>query len=253
MTLKKIISLVLAGLMLTAVFAGCQKSDKGAETETEPPTSVFIGADAVKEYVIIRGEGADEVTLAAVTKLYSELMGKFGSDIVLSTDYAKTEADIPTDTKEILVGTTNRAESKGVRYLDFEIGYANDRVVINGGSGTATAEAVDYFIANCVKDNGIEVPVSYTSAKNYPLGGLTVNGEFLQKFSVREIEGELDDELRAYLGEQVGIYSKSPTGNEIILKTDSKYGVTELDIYMENGNLILANSTQIGDCSFVLE
>ena len=246
--------------MLSLVFTGCGFLDLnklfGGETETEEskaPASVFIAADAVVEYVIVRGDSADTETSAAATKLFSELMKKFGTDIVFKTDYAKTEADIPTDTKEILVGDTNRAESKGIRYLDYEIGYENDRIIVNGGSYAAVAEAVDYFIANCIKDNGLEVPVSYTVSNNYPQGGLTVNGEFLQKFSVKEMEGELDDTLRAYLGEQVGIYSESPTGNEIILKTDSKYGITELDIYIEDGDLIIANSSERGDCSFALE
>ena len=260
MNLKKLISLILACLMLSLAFTGCGLLDLdklfSKETETEEPeapTSVFIAADAVVEYAIVRGDSADTETAAAVTKLFSELMKKFGTDIVFKTDYAKTDADIPTDTKEILVGATNRAESKGIRYLDYEIRYENDRIIVNGGSYAAVAEAVDYFIANCIKDNGLEVPVSYTVSNNYPQGGLTVNGEFLQKFSVKEIEGELDDTLRVYLGEQVGIYSESPTGNEIILKTDSKYGITELDIYMENGDLIIANSSERGDCSFALE
>ena len=254
MTLKKIISLVLALLILSVTLVGCKKSEgEGEGEQTGAQKEVFISSDEITEYTVIRADDADEETTSAASKLYLELKKRFGDKITFTTDFAKSESDIPTDTKEILVGLTNRAESVGVRYLDFGIGYKNDRIIVNGGSAVAVSEAVDYFIANCISDNGVTVPTSYSTEKTYPMDNLRVDGELLKNFSVKQVEGELDDTLRAYLGEQVGIYSKSPTGNEIILKTDSKYGVTELDIYMEDGNLILANSTQIGDCTFVLE
>ena len=255
MSIKKIISLVLACFMVAITFAGCKNGNKAEDSseQTEPPSEYFVSAEAITEYAVVRSESADEDTTAAASKLYFELKKKFGDKITFTTDYAKSEADIPTDTKEILVGLTNRAESVGVRYLDYEIGYKNDRIILNGGSAKAVTDAVDYFIANCIADDGITVPTSFKTSNTYPMEELTVNGELLKKFSVKEIDGVLDDELRKYLGEQVGIYSKSLSGNEIILKTDSKYGVTEMDIYLEGGNLIIANSTQIGDCSFALE
>ena len=253
MNLRKIISLVLAGLMITVSLAGCINNDGDGEQSSEAPTEYFISAADIAEYKLIRAEGADKGTLEAASKLYFALKTKFGDKIELVTDYAKSEADIPTDTKEILVGLTNRAESTGVRYLDYEISFKNNRIVINGGSAQATAEAVQYFLDNCVADDGVTVPALYATAKIYPMEAIKVDGLFLKDFSVRQISGDLDEELCAYLGEKVGIYSKSPTGNEIILMTDGKYGVTELDIYMDGGNLVLANSTLIGDTSFVIE
>ncbi|MBQ8818602.1 MAG: hypothetical protein IJZ83_08500 [Clostridia bacterium] len=253
MNIKKIISLVLACFMLVAILAGCKKDSDEENTETDAPTEVFIGAEAICEYTIIRADNADEETVAAASKLFFELKKRFGDKVIFVTDYVKDGEEVPTDTKEILVGLTNRPESKGVRYLDYEIGYQNDRVTVNGGSAKAVAEAVDYFIANCISDDGVTVPASYAVTKTYPLENLRVDGELLKNFSVKEIEGDVDATLRAYLGEQIGIYSKSPTGNEIILKTDSKYGATELDIYLENGNLIIANSSDVGDCSLAAE
>ena len=253
MKLRKIISLLLAALTVTVSFVGCKNENGGEEEQTEAPTSYFLAADAVSEYSVVRADEADEDTTAAASKLYFELKKKFGDKITFTTDYVKDGEEIPTGTKEILVGLTNRPESKGVRYLDYEIGYENDRIIVNGGSAKAVAEAVDYFIANCISNDGVTVPISYAVTKTYPMENIRVDGELLKNFSVREIEGEVDATLRVYLGEQVGIYSKSPTGNEIILKTDSKYGATELDIYLEDGNLIMANSSDVGDCSLAAE
>ncbi|MBO7311058.1 MAG: hypothetical protein J6U86_06680, partial [Clostridia bacterium] len=246
---KKIISLVLACLMLSLTLLGC----KTTEENEEPATEVFISAEEIANYTLIRPENADSDSVSAATKLLVELKQRFGNKITLSTDYAKTEADIPTDTKEILIGGTNRAESIGVRYLDYEIAYRNNRVVINGGNAKMLDDAVTYFITNCVSDEGITVPVEYATTNVYPMENLTANGELLKNFSVKEIQGSVDDTLRAFLGERVGIYSKSRTGNEIILKTDSKYGITEIDIYMDGNNLIIANSSHIGDASLAVE
>ena len=222
------------------------------ETESEEPEDVFVSAKDLLKYSIVRADGANMETQTAVSTLYVELLDKYG-DIDYITDILNKGESVPTDTKEILVGLTNREESTGLRYYDWEIAYRNDRIVINGGSGKAVADAVDYFLANCVADDGVTIPASLISEGKYPQSELKVNGELLKNFSIREIDGELDDLLHTYLGEQVGIYSKSPMGKEIILKTDSKYGVTEIDIYMENGNLILANASDAGDCSLAVE
>ena len=249
---KKLFCIILALLMLFVTLVGCKK-DMVEDEQTEAPTTVFINANDIAEYTLIRAESADKNTIAAASKLFFELKGKYGDKIKFSTDYAKTENDIPTDTKEILIGHTNRAESTGVRYLDYEIGYRNGRIVINGGNSEMIASAVDYFIDNCIADGGVTIPVEYSTTNIYPMDNMKVDGVLLRNFSVREIEGELDDTLREYLGSTVGIYSQTLTGNEIILKTDRKYGVTEIDIYMDGGNLVIANSIQIGDCSLALE
>lgn len=251
MKFEKAISLLLISLILILTVTGCNTP---ADPNDEDPVEFYsVSLEALAEYTIVRPDETDEKTVTAASKLYSELKKKYGVNVKLTTDYVGRGESVPTDTKEILVGLTNREESKGLRYLDYEIAYANDRVVINGGNGAAVAEAVDAFIADCLKADGLSVPASKVVGKNYPLDALTVDGVPLKNFSVKSMDGDLDEALREYLGTQVGIHSKSPTGNEIILKTDSRYGVTELDIYMEDGNLILANSASVGNCSLVYD
>ena len=253
MKLKKALSLFLAGLMLISALTGCSFFKKNNNGGEEVKEFYSIDVATLAGYTVVRPDQADEETIAAASKLYTKLKQKYGAEITFTTDFVNKAEEVPTDTKEILVGLTNREESQGLRYLDYEIAYANNRIVINGGSGEAVSEAVEDFLANCMKDDGLSVPARKSVGKTYPMDGLTVDGVLLKNFSVMEIEGELDAALRAYLGEQVGIYSKSPTGNQIILKTDQRYGVTEMDIFLEDGNLILANSSSVGDCSLVLD
>ena len=252
---KRIVTYFLVAVMLLSSLTGClwQKKPEGETNVTETPEFYNIDKATLGSYVILRPDQADAKTIEAASKLYTELQTKFGLALAFSTDYlGKGETPAATG-KEILIGLTNREESKGLRYLDYEIAYVNDRIVINGGSGEAVMEAMEDFLSDCVTDAGLTVPASKSVSKTYPLDGLTVDGVLLSNFSVKELEGELDDKLREFLGQQVGIHSKSPTGNEIILKTESRYGATEMDIYLDNGNLILANSTTVLDASFVLE
>ena len=247
MSVKKIVALILACVLSVTVLAGCKKDPIDDPKNDEP---VFVGKDALSEYVIVRSDSADEETVSATSKLYTELRTKYGVKVEFTTDYVGAGESVPTDTKEILVGLTNRAESKGLRYLDYEIAFENQRVIINGGSGSAVAEAVEYFIANCMGNDGLTVPVSHTVGKTYPLEGLTVDGNPLSSFSVRECEGEEDNALRKYLGEQVGIHSKSPAGYEIVLTENEALGATEVSVTLEGQLLILANAV-IGNYSIV--
>lgn len=259
MRIRKALSFLLAVLMLTLTLTGCmieyEDEDEGGGSETVSQTaeSGVISAEELAEYEIIRADQADEQTIAAASKLYSKLTSKYGVKMSFSTDYLGRNKTAPTDTKEILVGLTNRAETQGLRYLDYEIGYVNDRIVINGGSGKAVTAAVEDFLKNCLAEDALVVPASKKVERTYTMDGFKVNGELLKNFSVKSVEGSFDETLRAYLGEKVGIYSKSPEGKEIILKADSSYGVTELEVYLESGNLILSNSSALGDCSFVTD
>ena len=247
MSIKRTVALVLACVLSVLAIAGC----KNGKTEEPPaPSPVFVGKESLSEYVIVRADTADAECISAAAKLYSEIQTKYDVTVAFTTDYVGVGESVPTDTKEILVGLTNRVESKGLRYLDYEIAFENQRIIINGGSCGAVTEAVEYFIANCMGADGITVPVSHTVGKAYPLEGLTVDGIPLSSFSVRECEGEDDDALRKYLGEQVGIRSKSGDGYEIVLTENEALGATEVSVTLEGKLLILANAA-IGNYSIV--
>ena len=128
--------------MLLSTLTGCSFFQKD-DGEDELKDFYSIGQVELAQYTIIRPDEADEETIAAASKLCTQLQQKYGLNIIFTTDYVGRNETVPTDTKEILVGLTNREESKGLRYLDYEIAYVNDRVVINGGSGAAVTEAVE--------------------------------------------------------------------------------------------------------------
>ena len=74
----------------------------------------------------------------------------------------------PTDTPEILVGSTNRLESPTegeLRMNDFVIRFQNNRLVICGGSDSATLRAAEFFIENFIDYDGGRL--SYRTAASF--------------------------------------------------------------------------------------
>ncbi|MBE6575876.1 MAG: glycerophosphodiester phosphodiesterase family protein [Ruminococcaceae bacterium] len=156
--------LILLGL-LCLLLTGCGGTDSPAEKpeETTAPEQEMLilvgGADA---YTIIRDEDFGKLGTAATVELHKLLNNAVGVD----TDWVQKGADPIFGSFEILLGPTNRpesAETLGVN--DYRIAVEGKKLVINGGSETAVANAVYYLKKNEVftrTDGGqITIPADY--------------------------------------------------------------------------------------------
>jgi len=114
---KKLLSLLLALAMLTPALAACgngtpdeMESDTGVQEDIggaeQLSDTVYLVADGVSEYVIVRGENAGEQEIFASTELQSYLKQITGAELPIVTDAT------PAVAKEIVVGQTNR-ETEG--------------------------------------------------------------------------------------------------------------------------------------------
>ena len=244
---RAILCLFLSVILLLPTLGSC-RDKKGNETVTK----IEISADDLASYKIVRGEDADEDTIAAASKLYSTLNRKYGIRLSFETDYVKKGDAVPVGTKEILIGETNRPESVGVRWSDYRIAVENDRIVIGGGNGKSVAEGVEWFLANCVGENGLSVPTVYATEKTYPLESLKLDGIPLKDYAVAKIVDSGDDEtLRTWLGEQVGI--RNVSSHEIRLMADATLSVADFTAVMQNGCLILSDSPKMGGFTVLVE
>ena len=248
---RAILGLFLTAILLLPMLGSCR--DKNRETDgNDAAKQIAFSADDLTSYKIVRGEEADDETITAASKLYSALNRKYGIRLGFETDYVKKGESAPVGTKEILIGETNRPESVGVRWSDYRIAVENDRIVIGGGNGKSVAEGVEWFLANCVKDNGLVIPSLYATAKTYPLESLTLDGVPLRDYAVAKVADSEDDEtLRAWLGEQVGI--RNVSGREIRLSTDANLSVADFSAVMQNGCLILSDSPKMGGYALLVE
>ena len=252
MKLKRIGSIFLVAVMLLLALSACMGSGEEEEedtTESDQPT--IVSAEEVASYTIVRGDDADEKTIAAASKLQLALKNKYGVKMKFDTDYLKKGESVPTGVKEILVGETNRPESVGVRWSDYRIAATGDKIVIGGGNGESVAKGVDWFIANCIGDEGLTVPAVYATAETYPMKNLKLNGIPLKDYAVAKIQGDDDDTLRTWLGENVGILNVSE--HEIRLVADETLLIAQFSAKMKDGNLILSVSPKQADFSYVIE
>ena len=163
--------LLLTAAALITLLAGCAQTSEGGETSaadvvtseeatTEADTSVVIcdAADPDSNFKIIRGMDAGNNEVQAAVRLNRALaekspdgwkvVGGITDDAVIG--YYGKNAVIENENTEILVGNTNRKESRDVIGTLPENGYliafAGPKLLIIGENEVATAAAMDLFI-----------------------------------------------------------------------------------------------------------
>ena len=143
----RILSFVLALLMLVPLFAACKE-----EPETPPPADSPIVLDLVTEgrtkYTIVYdSKYSDLKTQAdAISKTIRE---RIGANVEVKVSVEGDVNDIPSD-YEILLGRTNRSESidavNALRNRDYTLKAVNKKLVIAGRTTESTATAAGKFI-----------------------------------------------------------------------------------------------------------
>ena len=285
--MKRFLCLFLSTLMLLGM-VGCGSEPAGAavdtttaapETTTPPPVIKTIVADGASNYTIIRGEMATQSDIDAAIKLRTAIIDATGAQVGLGTDWVKKGTELPAQAFEIVVGDTNRpqtvtARTTILRERDWGIFMtADDRVTITGGSDAATAEAVEYFIANCIDTAGkkitFEENFSYIYEHVYPLGSITLDGTPLREFTIvtpkdatryeKYAALALNDYFRAQGGFTLAMTddSAAPAAHELLIGATSRdaskkyasttYGEMEYLLTAEGGSVVLGGKDfQIG-------
>lgn len=136
------------------------QTDQATAPVTEPLSSDIILIDSGNEdYAVVRCEFADDYEINSAVALKNALLTKFKTvfDNVIASDYVngnnKNETvDVPG--REILVGDTNRRQSRDIKAKlernEYVITVVDDKLVIVGENPYATSDAVAYFIENVV-------------------------------------------------------------------------------------------------------
>ena len=174
MTLFRIIAIILA-LLLCVFVPGCADSNPAPDTGTAKPTEApgteepvseedtgIVIADSGKDdYIVVRSDFAGSYEVQAAVKLKNAIAASYPStfDNLIKTDFVMTNKQndtIDVEGKEILVGNTNRRQSRDIYATlttdDYVITVKDDKLVIIGGSEYATAEACEYFIENYLSE-----------------------------------------------------------------------------------------------------
>ena len=243
--MKRILSLVMVLLLSFALLAGCggsedatssQAADAGADGFSTAKVN-YIAEDGSSVYRIIRPDNDSTMFKQAdiVFDAMKEILGF----------YAKKVSDLTEDSGlyEILVGGTNRAESQQAidylisagegKYEDYIICTIGKKIVINGMNDEATVKAVDYFIKNFIKKEGIDGGIKYIHKTEGSFTNITINGVPIQKFTVIRDKSSrswlVQEEFRKV---QKAVCEKA--GYYLPLKNDKDTAEAEYEIHIGN-------------------
>ena len=173
--MKKPIALILVvlALALLVVLVACDNQTPGTDTTdgtTDTTTAridvnyiTIIAADGTTEYQLVRSDTASADLVTEISEFYKTLSTKYGVSYLsfrYTSDWLKS-GDTP-PAKEILVGETNREETKqvleGLQEFDYAIVMVGSKLVICGGSDEATLQAMaihrkyyDQIRSSCLK------------------------------------------------------------------------------------------------------
>ena len=169
-------------------------SSSAAET-SENATEPFVFAENGEACcAVIRSVYADDRTAALADNVRKKIQTLLGQDVELKTDYTPngTHRD---DTYEIIVGQTSYEQAepflKDLKYCDYAVIPAGRKIFILGFTSDALTKAANTFIYSVLplaeKTDGGRVSVSFgpeIDREEYPLAGLTIAGEPLEKYTV---------------------------------------------------------------------
>ncbi|MBQ3549429.1 MAG: family 16 glycosylhydrolase [Clostridia bacterium] len=188
----RLVCLALIFILTAGVFVGCgDSSDKNTSSDASAADDIFSSADVKwtdangeAVYRIVRPDGGDS---AAAGQIFKQIKSTLGVNIKNMTD-----TEDGTDVYEILVGETNRPETKQARdYLltnvggrvdDYIICTIGKKIVIYGMSRDALTAAAEYFTANFVKPEGVKGGIKYFYAKKDGYTDAAINGVPINKF-----------------------------------------------------------------------
>ena len=164
MKFARILSLILAALLLMCSFVACTKeviddTNDGTKQEQLQTITLNVVESSYTAYTIVRDYKVSGTVLGAVNSMQSSFADYLGCEIQVKECYNDREEaeDIVTD-YEILVGATNRPESAqvadGLKTNDYKVDIVGNKIVIVGGSDDATEKAISKFMTALVQAQG---------------------------------------------------------------------------------------------------
>ncbi len=263
--MKRVFSWLLVLVLVLGLLAGCGDSKKPADNNSGTASGGnagalistedvnYIAADGSSVYRIIRPEGVDGISSVS-SFLFKKMKDALGVNVKNSLD-----SEDGNDTYEILIGETNRSEtatakqylsSLGGRYNDYVICTIGKKIVIYSENAEIMQTAVEYFLANFVKKEGVKGGIDYVFKTEGEFKSITVNGVEVGSFDfvrphynssyLTEVEME---EIQSYVLAETGYMmnivhdtytADNPGEYEVIVGNTTREGVeavTDVDGY----------------------
>ena len=244
--LKKLSSLLIFLLTFAIMLTGCKKSadessgevPSSAETIFSTDTVNFLNADGEANYNIIRSDSANSTVVQLATDIFRGLRAAHDVNFKNITD-----AEVDDGSYEILIGDTNRPESKaakeyiinnlGGRYNDYIIATMGNKIVIYGITDDSLALAVQYFIDQYASKATIEEGILYTVKTEGDFVDITINGVNVVKYSF--VKPRFNTSYLTQLETEKMVSSLcTKTGYKISVLNDTEAEETDYEIIIGN-------------------
>lgn len=158
--MKKLFIITLTSLMIICMLSGCKNTSQTGTSDTNGNGGndmlSLIKDDGTSDYQIVYSKNS--TCKSAAIELKSRLNGLTGGNFTVKVDTEATASDY-----EILIGSTNRAESTDmlVNVVDGHWGMivSGNKILINSAEDEGITAAVDYFIENYLTDSNKKVNV----------------------------------------------------------------------------------------------
>ena len=173
---KKIIALLCALSALLLCFVSCNNGKK--------PSEEIVTSD-LAEYTIVYSKDCDSSVSKKANVLAMKLKTLYGVTLNTGTDERYEASE-----KEILVGYTNRAESRefmsDLRSKDYGYDMVNGKLCIAGATDEQTVKAIESFMLTVLAETGDQwnLGTPNITRSEYEIDDLKINGESIKGWRV---------------------------------------------------------------------
>lgn len=203
--MKRSVLIIMLLIMIFALF-GCSAGESYRDDTVDYVTSGDVSVNTGRIITFIEGENSlyniiipdkyiyEGVILDAAREFRSSVTESTGAKLEISSDWVKDESELENEEyrREILIGNTNRKESKEVlatlREKDYAIDIVGEKLVIIGGTEEKTAEAVRKFIQlyfSGVRESLLlDAGYRYQSRHSYDVTGLTIMDSTINDYRI---------------------------------------------------------------------
>jgi len=137
----RLISFIMATVMLLSAFAGCASKEPPKGGENDP---VDEGLAITNEYTVVRADICDDLTKDAAIAVRDRLNRELSLNIALKTDYLTKDQE--PSAKEIIVGKTNREtefDRTVINENEYKVAVEGEKIIIDAYDSLTLYLAID--------------------------------------------------------------------------------------------------------------
>jgi len=261
MKLKRILSLVLAMVMLFSTVACGSKEAADTTKQTDAVTEQKMPETPNEDYVVVIDK-ENTGAVDAAERMVWQMKEKYGIDLEVIDHKEKAYV------KEIVLGKTNRGEKIDTSKLilnEYEIKAIGEKVFIDGASDDGLYGGAVKLLNTCTDENGFNIAKDYSFKDNsgYPIGKLTINGNDISKYTILYPENASEktmtgvSELQKYIEMSCGAKLEAKVGSDgdyaiileektVVVDGSPNDNVDNFSLKSEGNNIRITGSAERG-------